>query len=320
MTKVDRVAKTTGPAHHHGAQHIRTAAGWTIAAFAGIGTLLVVGISVSDIGGIEDRGRLGAALVGAGLAMGGAAVAIVVHAGVLAPRDRTLSMLAGEETALVKRQDKHDNAFPIRRALKRRPRASFHLQYLTESPELRRSWDSIEALRRDVQLELDDYQAAYRTRSDEDTEEGNKLLAGLARDGSPAVDAWSSVAGWANYAALVAGYRKGRWGVLVSAMAVGIGLALFGWAANPPEQQRPSLRGAILVEADLRAANLTNADLSNSDLTKSNLEGARLDGADLADVIWSDTTCPDGTNSDNQPEGQAPTCIGHLDAQAAAHG
>ena len=41
--------------------------------------------------------------------------------------------------------------------------------------------------------------------------------------------------------------------------------------------------------AENNRANLTGADLTNADLT----------GADLNWVIWDDTTCPDGTNSDN---------------------
>ena len=55
-------------------------------------------------------------------------------------------------------------------------------------------------------------------------------------------------------------------------------------------------------------ANLTNANLSNSYLFETNLTGANLSGADLTgsylryailtDVAWSNTTCPDGSNSD----------------------
>jgi hypothetical protein len=31
----------------------------------------------------------------------------------------------------------------------------------------------------------------------------------------------------------------------------------------------------------------------------SRITGANLSGANLTDVSWGDTTCPDGTNSDN---------------------
>jgi hypothetical protein len=50
-----------------------------------------------------------------------------------------------------------------------------------------------------------------------------------------------------------------------------------------------SLVGASLVNADLTGANFSNANLTGADLT----------GANLTDVIWSNTTCPDGTLSDS---------------------
>ena len=50
--------------------------------------------------------------------------------------------------------------------------------------------------------------------------------------------------------------------------------------------------------ADLSGAVLSNADLSNADLS----------GADLTGVYWYDTTCPDGTNSDNNGY----TCVNNL--------
>jgi uncharacterized protein YjbI with pentapeptide repeats len=55
-----------------------------------------------------------------------------------------------------------------------------------------------------------------------------------------------------------------------------------------------NLTGASLAQADLWGANLTGANLTNA-----NLQGADLTGANLTDVIWSNTTCPDGTLSDN---------------------
>jgi hypothetical protein len=61
------------------------------------------------------------------------------------------------------------------------------------------------------------------------------------------------------------------------------------------------LNGAVLVHADLFAAYLTSADL-----TSANLKDANLIGADLTGAIWSNTTCPDGTNSDTH----ANTCVG----------
>jgi len=62
--------------------------------------------------------------------------------------------------------------------------------------------------------------------------------------------------------------------------------------------------GARLQQADLWSVNLTGANLAGAnlqgaDFTNANLTGANLTGANLTDVIWSNTTCPDGTLSDN---------------------
>ncbi len=69
-----------------------------------------------------------------------------------------------------------------------------------------------------------------------------------------------------------------------------------------------NLKGANLTGANLAGANLTGANLVGADLTGADLTGAILKGANLKDVIWSNTTCPDGTNS----TADGGTCSGHL--------
>ena len=72
---------------------------------------------------------------------------------------------------------------------------------------------------------------------------------------------------------------------------------------------------AVLQSANLTGANLRGATiaglrpLSHTNLTGANLSGASVTGIDpLLEAIYSDTTCPDGTNSDND----GGTCVGHL--------
>jgi hypothetical protein len=65
---------------------------------------------------------------------------------------------------------------------------------------------------------------------------------------------------------------------------------------------------ADVLGADLRDAKLNGANLEGADLTQANLGGASLTGAHLKNVKWFNTTCPDGTNSDNHGS----TCLGHL--------
>jgi hypothetical protein len=104
--------------------------------------------------------------------------------------------------------------------------------------------------------------------------------------------------------------------ILLAATAAAIGIGLFAWAANPPDDAAPAaaaLRGADLSDTDLsgtnlRSVDLVDADLSGADLSGADLTGADLSGADLSGVTWSKTTCPDGKISD-QAGG---TCLNHL--------
>ena len=68
------------------------------------------------------------------------------------------------------------------------------------------------------------------------------------------------------------------------------------------------LQGANLTNSDLAFANLTRANLTRANLAGANLRGANLTGANVAKARWSNTICPDGTNS-NDPDGDGGTCL-----------
>jgi len=68
------------------------------------------------------------------------------------------------------------------------------------------------------------------------------------------------------------------------------------------------LSDAMLTYAYLDGANLSGADLENAGLYYAALTGADLTGANLNGVYWNDTTCPDGTNSDDNGN----TCVNNL--------
>ena len=74
-----------------------------------------------------------------------------------------------------------------------------------------------------------------------------------------------------------------------------------------------NLSGAFLRSSNFSSANLIGADLSDSELHESDmsyadLTGANLNNADLTGVYWKYTTCPDGTNSNNNGD----TCENNL--------
>ncbi|RVU40972.1 pentapeptide repeat-containing protein [Lujinxingia sediminis] len=58
-----------------------------------------------------------------------------------------------------------------------------------------------------------------------------------------------------------------------------------------------SFSGSILRDVDLRGAALPNVNFAHADLTGANLEGADVEGA-----LWHQTTCPDGSMSEEHGE------------------
>lgn len=79
---------------------------------------------------------------------------------------------------------------------------------------------------------------------------------------------------------------------------------------------------ALFVAADFRSADFTGASVICADFSNSRLNGADFTNASLlgtyigrdkpenvSGVIWSNTICPDGSNSDDN----GGTCVGHLD-------
>jgi uncharacterized protein YjbI with pentapeptide repeats len=66
---------------------------------------------------------------------------------------------------------------------------------------------------------------------------------------------------------------------------------------------RALFRHSNLTGANLTKANLTGADFSNANLTRANMTGAKVSSTTFAGTIWSNTTCPDGSNSDAHANG-----------------
>jgi len=67
------------------------------------------------------------------------------------------------------------------------------------------------------------------------------------------------------------------------------------------------LTGATL-SGSLSGVDLSGATLVFADFVDANLSGANLSGADFFETSWTNTICPDGTNSNND----AATCINNL--------
>ena len=72
--------------------------------------------------------------------------------------------------------------------------------------------------------------------------------------------------------------------------------------------QGANLQHGTYTNASFAGANLQGANLQGTNLTGASIAGATLRGANTQAVTWSNTTCPDGTNSNND----SGTCQGHL--------
>lgn len=92
------------------------------------------------------------------------------------------------------------------------------------------------------------------------------------------------------------------------------GVTMRGAFVNASFLHEVRLHGADLTGSIFGRSNLTGADVHQATLTNVDFTDANLTGADLTNtvggdsVIWSNTTCPDGTNSD----ANGGTCLGHL--------
>jgi uncharacterized protein YjbI with pentapeptide repeats len=86
------------------------------------------------------------------------------------------------------------------------------------------------------------------------------------------------------------------------------GADLFGANLSGADLSALGLPFFPIVPTNLSMANLRDADLQNANLAYATLAGAQLDHANLTAVIWLQTTCPDGTNSDDDGN----TCVANL--------
>lgn len=64
--------------------------------------------------------------------------------------------------------------------------------------------------------------------------------------------------------------------------------------------------GSNFTSAILTGANVSSANFTNVNFTGANLKGSSFHGATTTGVTWSNTTCPNGTNSNNDDG----TCVG----------
>jgi hypothetical protein len=295
---------------------IRDSAKWTLGAFGAVGALLIAGVQFGGVGKLEAPDRwwaLGGALFG----LVGVMWAIVGVGSLLRPRAWTMSGLAAAQASDPARKE------------------------LATKPELLSGYHDVQTLWTDYSAALDAYGCALRdwsTAVGDERKAKEDLAETAARDVGPFAGISRRVLLWANHFSLLAAFDDvQRRHIIPGAALALIGLVIFTLETTSPALpvgpdlsnvtllpttvlegsalRGADLSGATLVEVSLKNADLSEADLSKANLSRSDLSGANLVGADLSGatldgVLWSATTCPDGTVSD----ASAGTCIAHLNA------
>jgi uncharacterized protein YjbI with pentapeptide repeats len=100
---------------------------------------------------------------------------------------------------------------------------------------------------------------------------------------------------------LISGYLFGP-GTLI------VGANLTGFNLSNLDLSGAEFNGSNFTGADLSDTNLTSADLFLTNMSDADLLGANATNTFVSFITWSNTTCPDGTNSDNDGD----TCVNNL--------
>jgi len=290
----------------------RSAAKWLIAAFAGVGAALLSGVGLSDMGAL-DGARLALAI--AAFLVGGLGVVIAISAitDILTPVPVTIAQLADFER---RRNEKA-----------KRGRNDALIAYIESDPSFlqgivdRKAADDGTLLITANQQYRDAVDERFRSAehywklvkakgtADRDTQVA-KTEAEVANNRVETMhETVRRLEQIATGQQTVFSFNRRRPGLAIIATFVALSMGAFAFASNPPDPATADLRGANLKQVDLSGASLREANLSGMTLDEVDFEGTNLEGADIDKTVWKDTTCPDGTNSDNAGE----TCEGHLD-------
>ncbi|MDQ1532231.1 MAG: hypothetical protein QOE37_2392 [Microbacteriaceae bacterium] len=271
-------------------ERIRDAGKWLIAASAAVGAVLIAGSQLSSIGQLPFGWRLAWAIAGVVLALAAVVYAVWAAVQVLLPVGVTLDELESQWQASTRADVVffHDNPG----------------QLGADTPEQlnqrwNTAWDERVQAERALQSAGDTDRATKKATADAADAEFRRI------DGDV-----RTVLQNAQYQLLKDAFGKVLTKLLTAAVLAAVGIMLFAWAGNPPKAptSNTTMRDARLAGADLRDAQLVGADLTGVDLTGANLRGADLSDAVVKDVIWSHTTCPDGTDSNDDGN----SCRGHL--------
>ncbi|GIJ36547.1 pentapeptide repeat-containing protein [Verrucosispora sp. WMMD703] len=271
-----------------GNDRIRDAAKWLVASAAAVGAAMLAGSQLSSIGELPlgvpdsvDRARLWVAVTGAAAGLSTVVYAIWTAVQILLPKLVLVSDLDAAWT-------------------QRRSELTTVVEHFRRNPKYLQGFSTPA----DIITAREELIAAQREPSTAD-DVRTQLAAGIA----DLDERITAIEDTATHEALKNQFRHALRKLMLATAVAAIGIVAFAWAANPPAvQPTADLRNARFVDAYLRDADLRDAKLDHADFTNADLTGADLTGASIGGVVWRNTICPDGTNSDDNRH----TCAGHL--------
>lgn len=273
---------------------------WLIVIFAAIASALLAGTQLSAWGELEGD-RLDKAIVGVVAGLAGAMIAIVGASLLLPLRAMTLTQVAALPAGSPERKWLAAvDPFPGGEGM---PTSIPDLIQQTDQ-----QWQEVQELDQALTTTV----MAADDPDDDAVNDAKTLLADARKRLRLLNLIGARVTAHAQYAQVRHTFHsRVRWMIFGGAVLGAFGIALFSWAANPPDPNPPvaaAFAGADLSDLSLRGVDFGSADLKGVDLSNSDLTGADLSRAKLGGVTWVGVTCPDGV----EVAGELTSCEGRL--------
>lgn len=267
---------------------VHAAARWFLAAFAGVGAVLIPTLGLAQLGALEGL-RLVLALLWLLLGVIAALVAATTVASLIAGERPTLADLASREKAnardeLVQYFKDNDNLF------------------LGEAGSPAELLEAVERARtklraaRDAEAELgaveDDDPEAKQERARRAGEVASAKRALRVLD-----QVTANVEAVARFQRQRLGFLARRRRIVLCTCAIAFLMAAFGATANPGKKGTADFDEATVTDIEFRGANLRSASFDGATLSGVSFEGTEIEPDALDGACLTDVTCPDGTRA-----------------------
>lgn len=201
-----------------GADRVRQAAQWQIAAFAAVGAALVAGVPLSNLGAVHDTGRVILAFGAAGLALAGIVLGITSIGRVLDPAEATTRKLVDSQELARRVEEEHGFLGGF-------------------------GHETVADVVRDHSRAFTAYRDAQRQTWEHPGEEANSELARRTEEYEELDTIVNFLRRVQQYETTKKAFSRARKRVIASAFLAFFGLLLFAYEANPPKPAPHAVKG-----------------------------------------------------------------------------